>query len=43
VSGLVSEDSRVADLQKLKDQLAVIIRYLLEKSGVVNSQSVETV
>ena len=42
-SGLVSKDSKVADLQKLKDQLAVIIRYLLEKSGVVDSQSVETV
>ena len=38
-----SEDSKVADLQKLKDQLAIIIRYLLEKSGVVDSQSVETV
>jgi len=43
VSGLVSEDSKGADLQKLKDQLAVIIRCLLEKSGVVDSQSVETV
>ena len=43
VSSLVSEDSKGADLQKLKDQLSVIIRYLLEKSGVVDSQSVETV
>ena len=43
VSGLDSEDSKVADLQKLKDQLSVIIRYLLEKSGVVDSQSVEIV
>ena len=43
VSGLVSEDSKGADLQKLKDQLSVIIRCLLEKSGVVDSQSVETV
>lgn len=43
VSGLVSEDSKVADLQKLKDQLSVIIRYLLVKSDVVDSQSVETV
>jgi len=43
VSGLVSDDSKVADLQKLKDQLADLIRYFLEKSGVVESQSVETV
>ena len=43
VSGLDSEDSKVADLQKLKEQLSVIIRYLLEKSGVVDSQSVEIV
>ena len=43
VAGLVSEDSKGADLQKLKDQLADLIRYLLEESGVVDSQSVETV
>ena len=43
MSGLVSEDSKVADLQKLKDQLSVIICYLLEKSVVVDSQSAEIV
>ena len=43
VSGLVSEDIRPEDLQKLKDQLADLIRYLSGKSGVGSGNSVESV
>jgi len=43
VSGLVSEDITVGDLEKLKDQLSDTIRYLSDKSGVVGGKSVESV
>ena len=43
VSGLVSEDIKVEDLQELRDQLSDIIRYLSEKSGVAGSKSVGSV
>ena len=38
VSGLVSEDIKVGDLEKLKDQLSDIIRNLSGKSGVAGGK-----
>lgn len=41
VSSLVSENMKVEDLQRLKDQLCVMIHSLTEKPGEVASQSAE--